>query len=81
LRNVAPLAVSTVTDEDNGSIDPTLGTGISLREAVNYAAIHPGAHTITFAAALTNGGAAVISITNGVLAVAGTTTVTGPGAD
>jgi hypothetical protein len=44
LLNVAQLAVNTVTDEDNGSIDPSLGTGLSLREAVNYAATHPGAH-------------------------------------
>jgi len=78
LRNVGPLAVSTVADEDNGSIDPTLGTGISLREAVNYAAVHPGAHTITFAAALTNSGAVVLAIANGVLALAGNTTITGP---
>jgi hypothetical protein len=81
LLNVAQLAVNTVTDEDNGSIDPSLGTGLSLREAVNYAATHPGAHTITFASALTSGGPATLHLTEGLLTVAGTTVVNGPGAD
>jgi len=80
LLNVAQLAVNTVTDEDNGSIDPSLGTGLSLREAVNYAATHPGAHTITFASALTSGGPATLNLTEGLLSVAGTTTVNGSGA-
>ena len=31
------LVVTTATDEDNGSSDPTQGTGTSLREAINYA--------------------------------------------
>jgi predicted outer membrane repeat protein len=52
LRNVAQLTVTTTTDEDNGSIDPTVGAGMSLREAVSYTGTHPGAHTITFAPAL-----------------------------
>jgi hypothetical protein len=80
LLNVAQLAVNTVTDEDNGSIDPSLGTGMSLREAVNYAATHAGAHTITFASVLTNGGPATLNLTGGPLSVAGTTTVNGLGA-
>ena len=80
LLNVAQLAVNTVTDEDNGSIDPSLGTGLSLREAVNYAATHPGTHSITFASALTSGGPATLNLTEGLLSVAGTTTVNGPGA-
>jgi predicted outer membrane repeat protein len=80
LLNVAQLAVDTVTDEDNGSIDPSLGTGLSLREAVNYAATHSGAHTITFASALTSGGPATLNLISGPLSLAGTTTVIGLGA-
>jgi hypothetical protein len=79
LVNVALLAVSTTVDEDNGTIDPTVGAGLSLREAVNYAATHPGAHTISFASALSSGGPATFIITNGSLSVAGTTTVISPG--
>ena len=35
-------------DEDNGSTDPSLGTGTSLREAINLANSAPGADTIDF---------------------------------
>ena len=35
-------------DEDNGSADPSLGTGTSLREAINLANSAPGADTIDF---------------------------------
>ena len=35
-------------DEDNGSADPSLGTGTSLREAINLANGAPGADTIDF---------------------------------
>jgi len=80
LLNVAQLAVNTLADEDNGSIDPSLGTGLSLREAVNYAATHPGAHAITFASALTSSGPATLNLTEGLLSVAGTTMINGPGA-
>jgi hypothetical protein len=52
LRNVAQLAVSTTADEDNGTIDPAVGAGLSLRECVSYTSTHPGAHVITFAPAL-----------------------------
>jgi CSLREA domain-containing protein len=43
------IVVTTLADEDNGSIDPSLGTGTSLREAINFANANPGADTITFA--------------------------------
>jgi len=52
LRNVAQLSVNTTADEDNGTIDPNVGSGLSLRECVSYTSTHPGAHVITFSPAL-----------------------------
>jgi len=46
------LMVTTTTDEDNGSPDPSLGTGRSLREAINRANSFTGPQTITFSPAL-----------------------------
>ena len=46
---ISAVVVTTGTDEDNGSPDPALGTGTSLREAINYAQGLGGARTITFA--------------------------------
>ncbi len=40
--------VTTAADEDNGSADPSLGTGTSLREAINYANTNPGTDVIGF---------------------------------
>lgn len=60
LRNVAALAVNTTVDENNGTIDPASGTGLSLRECVSYAEAQPGAQTITFAPAIA-GQAVVLS--------------------
>ena len=42
------IVVTTAVDEDNGSADPSLGTGTSLREAINLANGAPGADTIDF---------------------------------
>ena len=42
------IIVTTAVDEDNGSADPSLGTGTSLREAINLANSAPGADTIDF---------------------------------
>ncbi len=46
------LLVTTAADEDDGTSNPTFGTGTSLREALTYANNHAGPDTITFAAAL-----------------------------
>jgi CSLREA domain-containing protein len=42
------LVVTTMADEDNGTSDPTVGSGTSLREAIHYANMHPGPDVITF---------------------------------
>lgn len=46
------LIVTTAVDEDDGSIDPALGTGTSLHEAVNRAKTMGGSPTIVFSPAL-----------------------------
>lgn len=46
------LTVTTAADEDDGSTDPSLGTGRSLREAINRANNLSGPQTITFSPAL-----------------------------
>jgi CSLREA domain-containing protein len=68
------IVVTTLADEDNGSIDPSLGSGTSLREAINFADANFGADTITFAVAGT------ITLTGPLPALtdAATTTITGP---
>ena len=43
------IVVTTLADEDDGTFDPSLGTGTSLREAINFANPNPGADSITFA--------------------------------
>ena len=71
----AVIVVTTLADEDDGSIDPSLGTGTSLREAINYANAHPGADSITFAVSGT------ISLDGTQLpAITDALTITGPGA-
>jgi hypothetical protein len=52
LTVITGVVVTTGTDEDNGSTDPALGTGTSLREAVNYANTQSVPQTITFSANL-----------------------------
>lgn len=57
------LQVTTLEDEDDGSADPGLGTGLSLREAINYGA---EGVTIVFAASLSG---ATITLENGQIQV------------
>lgn len=72
------LQVTTLTDEDDGFYDPALGTGMSLREAIAYANVHPGADAITFAPELVG----TIKLGGTRLPNAeGDLTITGPGAD
>jgi CSLREA domain-containing protein len=57
---VAPsLVVTTTADEDDGTSDPAVGTGTSLREAVNYA------NSISFSLAINS-----VDAANGTLAIA-----------
>lgn len=49
LGNAAEVAVTTTADENNGSLDPGLGAGTSLREAVLHA---PAGSTIFFTPAV-----------------------------
>ena len=46
------LVVTTITDEDNGTSDPTYGTGTSLREAIDRANSDGKDSAITFASSL-----------------------------
>ncbi len=46
---VHDIVVTTLADEDNGTIDPSLGSGTSLREAIAFADQNPGGAAITFA--------------------------------
>jgi hypothetical protein len=46
------IVVTTTVDENNGSTDPRLGTGTSLREAVAQAAVQGGTPTVVFSPAL-----------------------------
>ena len=72
------LLVTTTTDEDNGTISPNVGTGTSLREAINLANSLSFPTTITFA-----GLTGVIELTQGTLTLSNRQKITieGPGAD
>jgi hypothetical protein len=69
--------VTTTTDEDDGTSDPALGTGTSLREAVNWVNLNPGPDTVTFDL---GPGAHTITLTNG-LVLYTDVEIQGPGAD
>lgn len=75
---LASIVVTTLVDEDDGAIDPALGAGVSLREALS--AYLPEESLITFAPGLT-GTIALVNeplprvIDNGLM------TIVGPGAD
>ena len=52
-RGPSNIVVTTLADENNGGIDPALGAGTSLREAIDFANVDPGGgDTITFAPGL-----------------------------
>ena len=69
---VLPILVTTLTDEDNGAVDPTMGSGTSLREAINFANSQTGPQTINFASGLSGS----ISLTMGELpAITGNVTI------
>jgi CSLREA domain-containing protein len=70
------LVVTTLTDENDGTSDPSFGTGTSLREAVNYAAAKAGADTITFAPGLSG----TITLTGSGFVLQQNLTIIGPGA-
>ncbi|TWT59616.1 choice-of-anchor Q domain-containing protein [Rubinisphaera italica] len=58
----ATITVTTAVDEEDGTIDPAVGAGVSLREAILAANSNPNANTITFAPGL-NGTPIVLSLT------------------
>lgn len=70
LQKQQSLVVTTAVDEDDGNAFADVGTGVSLREAFNYAKQLGGNQTITFAPALGNANA-VLNITGDTLAVGG----------
>ena len=71
------IVVSTLADEDNGGIDPALGSGTSLREAINFAnADYYTGDTITFTAVVTG----TLALSNALPAITANTTIDGPGA-
>ncbi len=72
------ILVTTTADEDNGSTDPNLGSGTSLREAVAFANSLSFATTILFASNLTG----TLTLTLGQLTLTNAlgTTIAGPGA-
>jgi predicted outer membrane repeat protein len=73
------LVVDTLVDETDG--DYSAGD-LSLREAIGLAnGSVDSAETITFAAALTAGGAATIHLTHGELGISDSLTIVGPGAN
>jgi len=75
----ANIIVTTLTDEDNGGPDPVLGTGTSLREAINFANLDPSENdTITFVPGLTG----TLDLTLGALpTLTAGVTIDGPGAN
>ncbi len=46
---VSNFVVTTLADEDDGTVLPDLGTGTSLREAIAFGNLNPGPDRITFA--------------------------------
>ncbi len=73
------LVVTTKTDENNGTSDPAIGSGTSLREAIVYANSLQGANTITFNGTVF-GSAKKIALVSGLPFLRGDVTITGPGA-
>ena len=72
------IVVTTLADEDNGSIDPCVGSGTSLREAIAFANTDPSGDTITFSPLLKG----AIDLSDGPLpAITTNMTIAGPGAN
>ncbi|MCX7417987.1 MAG: hypothetical protein NT013_00410, partial [Planctomycetia bacterium] len=76
---VADFEVTTLDDEDDA--DTSDLNDLSLREALRLANADANASVITFAASLTSGGAAQITLGGTQLTVTTDVTITGPGAD
>jgi CSLREA domain-containing protein len=71
------IVVTTLADEDDSSINPFIGAGTSLREALGFATADPDGDTISFAA-LVKG---AINLSAGPLpAISTNLTIDGPGA-
>jgi hypothetical protein len=73
------ILVTTLADLDNGSINLFNATGVSLREAINFANADPsGGDTILFSPALSG----TLTLTDGALpTITAAMTIQGPGAD
>jgi CSLREA domain-containing protein len=75
----AEILVTTLADVDNGSIDLLNSTGVSLREAINFANADPsGGDTIIFSPLLSG----TLTMTDGALpTITAAMTIQGPGAN
>ena len=74
---VDSLIVTTVADEDNGTADPNVGTGTSLREAIIFANSNADVSTITFNLP---GGAQTITLGSALPDLTTSVNIQGPGA-
>jgi CSLREA domain-containing protein len=77
--SASTIVVTTLADEDDGTISPFFGTGTSLREAIEFANADPGGvDTITFSSLLDG----TIQLSGGPLPlITGNVTIEGPGAN
>ncbi|QEH39161.1 RTX-I toxin determinant A from serotypes 1/9 [Aquisphaera giovannonii] len=77
-QSSSTIVVTTLADEDDGAVDPGLGSGTSLREAIAMANADPaGGDTIAFAAGLRG----TLALTLGALpTITSTVIIAGPGA-
>lgn len=79
LLTVPGIQVTTLVDEDNGTVNQAFGTGTSLREAIAFANTQATAQQITFKSGLT--GTIALGLIYGELPVInGNVTIVGPGA-
>ena len=75
------LVVTTTVDENNGTSDPSQGTGTSLREAILFANGYGGTNTITFSATAFGAPRKTIILNGTQLpALTGTLSIIAPGA-
>ena len=79
------VVVTTTVDEDNGSIDPGLGTGTSLREAIAFTNAnvtgHPAAILFDLPASQQVGGVWTIDLVGALPQLFKSVLISGPGAD